>query len=200
MRKRLPKGPNFASICVPSLSSKLGEQIPFQPEEGTNLSFFADAKKETKERFGITPDWVPIFFSNYQLYPWHGGSAWIFQLNDETPPSALLQLRKKLYTSPTLLGLYHRDELIAHELSHVGRMAFEEPAFEEVLAYTTARTSFRRYFGPIFQSAVESFLFMIVCVAILLLDTYLLFFPPFRLLAGHVAKINSPWHDRICPL
>jgi hypothetical protein len=162
-----------------TLNAHLGQEIPFQPQEVAELAFFSKAKKETKERFGISPDWVPIFFSNHQLYPWHGGCAWIFQLKEDTPAAALLQLRKKLHSSPTLLGLYERDELITHELSHVGRLAFEEPKFEELLAYTTARSAFRRYFGPLFQSSKESFLFLIVLIGIAVLDACLLFSHPF---------------------
>ncbi len=165
-----------AEFCLnlhTTLSAELGQEIPFKPEEGADLSFFSEAKAETEERFGISPDWIPIFFSNYQLYPWHGGCAWIFQLKKDSPTAALLQLRKALHRSKKLLGFYDRDELIAHELSHVGRMEFEEPRFEEVIAYTTARSPFRRYFGPIVQSSVESFLFLLVLTGIIILDAVL---------------------------
>lgn len=162
-----------------TLNSELGGQIPFQSEEISDLSLFPEAREDASKRFGITPDWIPIFFSNYKLQPWHGGCAWIFQLKKETPTAALLQLRKKLKGSKKLLGFYDRDELIAHELSHVGRMVFEEPKFEEVIAYTTSRSPFRRYFGAIFESSTESFLFLITLVGIALLDAYLIWRYPF---------------------
>lgn len=161
------------------LSSRLGQDIPFRPEERADLSFFSEATEETRQRFGISPAWLPIFFSNYQLYPWHGGCAWIFQLTKDAPTAALLQLRKSLHHAKKLLGFYDRDELIAHELAHVGRMAFEEPRFEEVIAYSTARSSFRRYFGPIVQSSFESFIFMILLIGIVVLDAVLLLRYPF---------------------
>jgi hypothetical protein len=66
--------------------------------------------------FDIDPQWVPIFMSNYHLAPWHGGCAWIFQLQGNTPKSAFLQLREESSI------FSDRQELIAHELAHVGRM------------------------------------------------------------------------------
>ena len=89
-----------------------------------------EASFKTKELYGIQPTWTPLFFNNYQLAPWHGGCAWIFQLTENAPTAALLQLRAPFRHQPTYLNLYRRDELIAHELSHVGRMMYQEPQFE----------------------------------------------------------------------
>ncbi len=156
------------------LSDHMGEEIPFSPKESTSLSFFQKASKKTQNLYGFMPDWVPIFFSNRQLSPWHGACAWIFQLKEDTPTSALLQLRKSLHHSKRLLGIYDRDELISHELVHVGRMMFEEPKFEELLAYRTSPSRFRRFFGPLIQSPYESFFFISVLIGIVALDFYLL--------------------------
>lgn len=125
--------------------------------------------------YGISPDWVPLFFSNWKLAPWHGGAAWIFQIKEDAPLGALLQLRKALYKKRLYLGLYERDELMAHEFAHVGRMAFEEKKFEELLAYRSSQKSFSRYFGPIIQSAQESRLVIYLFATLFLMDAFFLF-------------------------
>lgn len=70
------------------------------------------------------------------------------------------------------MGIYDRDELIAHELSHAGRMMYEEPKFEEVLAYRSSHSSFRRFFGPIIQSSYESMIFVLVLLFVIVADFY----------------------------
>jgi len=124
----------------------------------------------TKKWFDTEPGWVPCFFSNHQLSYWQGGCAWIFQKDDKTPTGAFLQLRKTFERQKTFLGIYKRDEFIAHELCHVGRMMFEEPKFEEVLAYQTASSSFQRYFGPILRTSGEAILFAVILMMIILID------------------------------
>lgn len=129
----------------------------------------------TEKNYGTRPDWVPIFFSNWRLAPWHGGAAWIFKLHEDSPLSAVLQLRKPFYYKKCYLGIYERDELMAHEMAHVGRMAFEEKKFEELLAYRTSKKGFLRYFGPIIQSAFESRLVVYLLATLLIMDVYFLF-------------------------
>jgi hypothetical protein len=125
---------------------------------------------KTNELFDILPNWIPLYFSNYKLNPWHGGCAWIFQKEDDSPVSAFFQLGQAFKTKDSYFYLYRREELIAHELSHVGRMVFNEPKFEEMLAYQTSHNAFRRYFGPLVEAAWESTLFVFVLILILFLD------------------------------
>lgn len=129
-----------------------------------------EAYQVTDLLFDICPSWIPFFFSNYQLAAWHGGCAWIFQLNEKTPTAAFLQLRTRFKQQSTYLNLYTRKELIAHELSHVGRMMYQEPQFEEILAYQTSSSVWRRWIGPIFQSSKESFLFVLLLGGLLITD------------------------------
>lgn len=124
-------------------------------------SFSDEALKKTKELFDILPHWVPFFFSSHQLMPWHAGTCWIFQENENLPTSAFFQLKPNFKINSSYLKIYGRDELIAHEMAHVGRMMFDEPKFEELLAYRTSTSSFRRFFGPIVESSKESLLFVI---------------------------------------
>lgn len=156
--------------------NKLGNEIPFVSKE----NLFSNTLSHPL--YGIKPDWVPLFFSNYQLFFWQGGCAWIFQIDDESPTSAMLQLRKSLGSHTKYLGIYDRDEMITHELSHVGRMMFQEPKFEEVLAYQSSPFWFRRFFGPLFQFSWESFLF----IFLLLIGTFFMTMTSFLLPIGYL--------------
>lgn len=129
----------------------------------------------TSSLYDIRPAFPPLFFSNWRLFPWHGGSAWIFQLSEKGPLGAFIQMRKALYKKTRYLGLYEREELIAHELCHVGRMAFQEKKYEELLAFRTSKRLFSRYLGPLLQSAHESHLFIFTLIALLMLDLFFLF-------------------------
>jgi hypothetical protein len=122
----------------------------------------------------LAPSWPLLFFSNHKLLPWHGGCAWIFQLADDKPTGAFIQLRTAFRKVARYLNIYQRDELLKHELVHVCRMMFQEPKYEEFLAYRTSASRFRRWWGPIISSAKESVLFVFVFALILVFDLFLL--------------------------
>lgn len=125
--------------------------------------------------YKIENTWVPVIYSNHSLPKWQGGIAWIFQLEEGGPLGAFIQLAKKLKKKGrSLFGIYSKEEIIAHELLHISRMAFNEPKFEEILAYRTSPSKFRRWVGPLFQSSKESFLLLFLFSMILLGDIFLL--------------------------
>jgi hypothetical protein len=113
----------------------------------TNLS------PRAKELFDIEPDWLKVIYDNKGLRLWEGGCTWI------EADRVTLQLDKTFLKKESHFG-YKREEIVAHELVHVVRGSFEEPIFEEVLAYQTSHSSFRRYFGPIFRTPKETLLLM----------------------------------------
>lgn len=164
----------FCQHLEQHLIQKVGAELPFQVGDQNNQDLLQDALPLTQDLYGIRPQWVPLFFSNYQLAPWHGGCAWIFQLDEQTPTTAFLQLRARLRNFPSYLGIYRRTELIAHELAHVGRMLYQEPQFEEILAYQSSSSSWRRWLGPIVQSSKESLFFILLLGVIILSDFALL--------------------------
>lgn len=104
--------------------------------------------------FDIRPDWISILYDDRRLHFWEGGCTWI------EPQKTVVQLHKSFQTRERYLGIYKRDEIIAHEMVHVVRSYFEEPIFEEILAYQTSSSRLQRYLGPIFRSSHESTLFM----------------------------------------
>jgi hypothetical protein len=151
-----------------------GDELPADRWEGNEL-FIEAPLSITQQLYDIQPDWVPLFFSNWKLLPWHGGSAWIFQLEKEGPLGAVLQLRKAFYHQKKYLGLYDRDELISHEMAHAARMAFAEKEYEEIFAYQTSSKGLSAKLGPILQSSVESKWFVFLLGTLLLMDLFLLF-------------------------
>ncbi|MGA8164188.1 MAG: hypothetical protein WB791_04075 [Waddliaceae bacterium] len=150
------------------------EKFSFSINETVNRQYLKKPLERTHQLYGIKPRWIPLFFSNYRLTPWHGGCAWIFQQTEDSPIGAFLQLRRAFKQQSRYLSIYHRDELAAHELSHVGRMAFQEPRFEEFFACCTSNFSFRRWFGPIIQSSWESVLFVLILLLVFLVDVSLI--------------------------
>ncbi len=135
------------------------------------LSDSAVKSKRAKRLFDIEPDWVHIRYSDQRLRLWEGGCTWI------EADQVTLQLRKVFEKKKRYLG-YSREEIFAHELVHVVRNGFEEPVFEEVLAYQTSPSWLRRFFGPIFRSPKES-LFFVGALFIMLLSTLFATFQTF---------------------
>ena len=157
------------------IERELGSTLPLKQEELASYEIFHNPLRETERLWGIRPDWIPLFFSNYRLLPWHGGCAWIFQLTPQDSLMALFQLRSAFAHKERYLGLYQRDELVAHELCHIGRMCFQEPRFEEIIAYQSSKSWFRRCFGPLFQSSIETVIFLVALLLVLFVDAYALF-------------------------
>ena len=109
----------------------------------------------SQELFSLSPDWIAVEYSNKGLLPWQGA---VVTTDGE---SQSVQLRAAFARKKRYLGLYEGAEILAHEAVHAVRMAFNEPIFEEILAYRTATTRLRRFLGPVFRSAKESVLFLL---------------------------------------
>lgn len=159
-----------AEFCL-NIRDQLPELPPFDPLENKLLE---ESSSASQFLYGMHPAWVPIFFSNHSLFPWDGACSIIFQLKDDSPDSAFIQLRKKLNKQTSYLG-YSRKELVLHELSHIGRMEFDEPEFEEMLAWRSSSSPFRRGFGPLFSSQKESASLGILLLLTILFDVLAFF-------------------------
>lgn len=183
----------FCQHLKQNLIQKVKADLPFEVGDQTSQDLLKEALPLTRELYGIHPEWVPLFFSNHQLAPWHGGCAWIFQLDEQTPTAAFLQLRAHFRTSSTYLGIYSRRELMAHELAHVGRMLYQESQFEEILAYQTSASRWRRWFGPIMQSSRESLFFILLLGVVIMTD--------FALLSLHTGSaMTMAWWIKLVPV
>ncbi|NGX31922.1 MAG: hypothetical protein K940chlam8_01308 [Chlamydiae bacterium] len=122
--------------------------------------------------FGIKIDREKIFYSKKMLMPWHGAMTCC------DGKSSTIQLHPKLRSKKKLYGLYNKFEIIAHEWIHIQRIHLNAPLFEEVIAYQTSSSFFRRFFGPIFNP-LESIVFVVLATAACVLQ---LFSPVFLLM------------------
>lgn len=164
---------NFGLAIHSHLENHLQKAVVRHPE------ILQEVMADTKALYGIEPMWVPLLFSNEKILPWQGGVALIFQLEEGSPLSALIQLREKVYP---LFGT--NQERLIHELAHIGRMGFNENKYEEMIAYRSSKSPFRRLIGPLFQSGWESILFASLLLLIVVFDALLL-------ISG-----SGAWYDR----
>lgn len=107
--------------------------------------------------YDCAADWIIAHYSNDQLSFFQGAATWIVRKKELRIP--IIQLKEK-FESGSLLKLYGRDEVLAHEAVHAVRMQFDEPKFEEIFAYRTSKRWWRRWFGPLFQKPWEAYLFI----------------------------------------
>lgn len=105
-----------------------------------------------KAQYDLQPDWISIETSNKGLSLWQGGCLWIEESNNHI--IGTIQLRTS--------SLYSFDEILGHELVHAARITFEEPKFEEILAYRTSTSKLRRFLGPFFHSTNEALVLLII--------------------------------------
>lgn len=121
-----------------------------------------------QRRYDINPSWVPVEYSNAQLYPWEAGCTWFSDSIEEAPN---IQLRSSFAHSPVCLGIYQKDEVLAHEYVHAVRAPLGSSAFEEIFSYLVsfdfasgifsyAMRAFRVFLGPVFERTLEPMLLL----------------------------------------
>jgi hypothetical protein len=108
-----------------------------------------------EQMYNVKPLYICAFYSNQSLAPWQGAAAWI---DGRTLSS--IQLRTGLKKG-TYLGIYSREEILAHEAVHAVRSGFNENRYEEFFAYMTSEKRWRRVLGPILQRPWEAWPFLL---------------------------------------
>ena len=129
------------------------EGIVFKKEDQIPQEMFSAAREENLQRYGFDLDWVPGFFYSPGLL--FGGCAWGMLPNYFT----LFILRPCFKVKPKWY-IYGRQELMAHEMCHAVRFPLEADKYEEMFAYQTSTSSFRRLFGPMVRSPKESYILL----------------------------------------
>jgi hypothetical protein len=120
----------------------------------------------TRSLFGFSFDTLPFCYSNKDLAFWEGAALFIEEENDIPIPH--IQLRKGFLKGSYLF--YKVEEVLSHEMFHAARIAYKEPNYEEIFAYMTSKSFFRRFLGPLFQSPKESYLFVILLMLALIFE------------------------------
>ena len=153
------------------------------------ISPFLSSQPIPIPQLDIAPDWITLTYSNKNLSFFQGAATWI----ENKHPT--IQLRSEFAKGSYLI--YHPEEIIAHEAAHACRMAFEEPRFEEIFAYSTSPNRFRRFFGPLFRTTTESTLFLISCLLSLtapIFDSFLPLLLPLLLLTLFTFRLLHSHH------
>lgn len=129
-----------------------GDEAFFQ-RAGTSAGrsgFHSEGLGLIEKQFDSSPDWIEVFTQSKGLPFWEGAATWIEE-NPNGSRSCRIQIKDSF-----LARLYSTEEVVAHEMVHAVRLMFDEKRFEEILAYRTSKSWFRRYFGPLFSGASES--------------------------------------------
>lgn len=141
-------------VSMDGVRLKRDAQIPAE--------YFDEAAEETAPLYGIHVDWVPGFFVNPK-FSWLFGGCAFYQYPDFL---ALFIIRRSFAKCRRWL-IYRRDELLAHELCHVARVALDSQVFEEHFAYRTSSSRFRHVVGPVVRRPAESFAVLACCFLLL---------------------------------
>ncbi len=136
----------LARVALVKESFEKGEWIP--------ESHWDWVREYLQEMFNVKPLYICAFYSNRGLTPWQGAASWI-----EGKRLHAIQLRTGLKKG-AYLGIYRREEILAHEAVHAARSGFDENRCEEFFAYMTSEKKWRRVLGPIVQRPWEVWPFL----------------------------------------
>lgn len=133
-----------------------GRRQPFKLDDRVKRPNFEWAKNSLLNSFDFTGEYFSAFFCSRKLNLIQGAATWILKFDEVAVP--VLQFRKGLRKG-SFLYFYDLEEILTHELCHFARAAFDEPLFEEIFAYFTSCSFFRRVFGPLVNSSKALVLF-----------------------------------------
>lgn len=131
---------------------------PVEKQEISTQKNLTNSLDRFEKLFGFRPNTIPLIINSKKLKPWEAATTWIEEKNGQR--SCFIQL--KSLKPPRLYSL---EEIISHELVHAVRSHLDEPLFEEILAFQTSTSAYRRFFGPLFSQPLEATLF---CASLLI--------------------------------
>lgn len=131
--KGLIPGPNESYSCFMQRCDRLEKKT-----DSTSIPLLPT-------QFDCSPHWVTIKTEKHNLCFWHGAYTEITYDKEEKILDCQIFIPDLCWP---FTKIYSKEEILHHELAHVGRIAFEEPLFEEILAYHTSGSSYRRWLGP----------------------------------------------------
>lgn len=160
--------------------------IPY-PQEGKEA--FLKRVEDFKEQsiplqcalFGLEINWVPVTFLKRGLHFLEGAATFV-------SGQGLVQIQLHPRFQKGHFWIYSLEEVLAHEAVHAARGCFNEPEFEEILAYQTAKSRFRQFWGPLFRSSQEMLIAM-GSLFFFLFNVDILWMIPFLVLGYFVARL-----------
>lgn len=164
------------------------EDVKVAARDRIPQSLLKEANAYMEKNLAFCNDWIPGFFLDPAFSLMFGGCAYYF------PDFFALFIIRSSFRKKKRWLFYQRQELLAHEICHTARIGLNSNIYEEPFAYRTATTGFRRFFGGIFRSQIDSFAFLgsaLLMTAAQIIRLYLLpalpFWPFLALLLGIVA-------------
>jgi len=173
------------------------EDVCVQAADRIPQELFGAAGRITEGLYGFRAEWVPGFFVNPSFGWLFGGCAFYFY-----PDFFAMFIIRRAFAHREKWLFYDRVELLAHELCHVARVGFSSRRFEEMLAYQTATSRFRRAVGGVFRSPADGYVLLgatwLLLLAQVLRFSFLFWLPgwPFWLLVVGVIGFLAIRHGR----
>lgn len=131
------------------------EGVTVRADSRIPAELFAEAHDDTERLYRFRLDWVPGFFINPRFSLLFGGCAFYLY-----PDFFALFIIRRAFATRSRWLIYSRRELLAHELCHVARIGLGSHRYEEVFAYQTSTSAFRRLAGSIFRGQWEALWFV----------------------------------------
>lgn len=118
-------------------------------------NIFQEAASLTSSLYGFNCTWVPGFFLTESLGWLFGGCALSF-----FPDFFAIFIVRMAFKKRSKWLFYQRNELLAHECCHIARVALDSSKYEEIFAYQTSFSGFRRLTGGIFHESHDAYWFL----------------------------------------
>lgn len=149
------------------------DTLKLHAKDRISPALYSTPQEQTNRLYGFKCDWVPGFFTNPAFSWLFGGCTYSYPPDFFTVFIIGNKLRKKDH-----FLCYDRNEILAHELCHVARAGLDSTEFEEHFAYQTAKSSFRKAFGGIMHSQMDSMLFLLACLMLIAAQVLLPLYAP----------------------
>ena len=129
------------------------EGVTVSSKDRISRKLFDEAAKLDRSLYGFAIDWVPGFFIDpFFLF---GGCAFAF-----FPEFFAMFIIRRSFRKQSKWFIYKRQELLAHELCHIARIALDSTLYEETFAYQASPSTLRRLLGGLFLRATDSYMFL----------------------------------------
>ena len=156
----------------------------FSKDEVIPHAIFQTAQTVTRTLYHFDIDWVPGFFANHRMGILFAGCA-LYSRDD----FFAVFIIRKIFKLKERWIIYSRTELMAHELCHVAHIGFQTRDYEEIFAYQTSESAFRKILGGMLRTTTDTYM-ILTCVIVLLIAQIL----------NVILRPPSLWHEFPMPL
>lgn len=134
-------------VFLKRISHVLGYSRKKNKETQVSKYLWKKSLYRARDKYDIFPIWTKIIYKNQGLNLWEGACTWVLENEEGEIASCFLQMKKAFLNKHLFLGIYLHEDVLLHEFSHVARMAYPDDKFEEIHAYKSDSSYFRRFLG-----------------------------------------------------